>query len=204
MADSLKKGIATRYLLPIIAIYMAAAGLLGSASLATARVVLGRLGVAGAAGVALLVLQDLVPRPVKEMVVFWRLRDRAPGCRAFSHIALRDQRVDATDLAILLPASQMTPSEQNALWYRWLKSVETDPAIEDNHRRFLALRDCAVLLLLLAVASPALILLPDATLRGPAYLISGCVVAYLLTAVAARNSAVRLVGNVIARKAATT
>ena len=204
MADSLKKGIGTRYLLPIVMVYAAAAGLLGSAGVASIQAALKHLGVAGVAGVALLVLQDLVPRAVKEVVVFWRLRNRAPGCRAFSDIAPRDQRVDATDLAVLLPASPMTPTEQNALWYRWLKSVEADPGITDNHHRFLALRDSAVLLLLLAIVSPALLLLPGVVGRGPLYLTASCAVAYLLTALAARNSGVRLVGNVIARKVATT
>ena len=97
----------------------------------------------------------------------------------------------------------MTPAEENALWYRWLKTVEADPAIADNHHRVLALRDCAVLLLLLAFASP-LLLLPGASLRTLLVIIAGCVLAYLITMIAARNAAVRLVGNVIARKVATS
>ena len=35
-------------------------------------------------------------------------------------------------------------------------------------------------------------------------LLAGCVLAYLITMIAARNAAVRLVGNVIARKVATS
>lgn len=204
MTNSLKKGIGTKYLLPIIAAYAAAAGLLGFERLTQLQPVLTHFGAAGIAGVLLLVLQDLIPRPVKEVLVFWRLRDRLPGCRAFSGVAKRDPRVDPTDLAVLLPVTPMTPTEENALWYRWLKSVETDPAIADSHRRFLALRECAVLLFLLALVSPVLALVPEAGRQVSLHLAIGCAVAYLLVAVAARNAGVRLVSNVIARKVATS
>jgi len=204
MTDSLKKGIGTKYLLPIVAAYAAAAGLLGFERITQLQSVLTHLGAAGIAGVLLLVLQDLIPRPVKEVLVFWRLRDRVPGCRAFSVVAKRDPRVDPTDLAVLLPASPMTPTEENALWYRWLKSVETDAGIADNHRRFLALRDCAVLLFLLAFASPLLGLVPGTAQQGQLQLGLGCTVAYFAAAVATRNAGVRLVSNVIARKVATS
>src|SRR5215207_11644416 len=145
MADSLKKGIGTKYLLPIVAVYAAAAtGLgLGLERSMLLQSALQHLGVAGVVGIALLIFQDLIPRPAKEALVFWRLWDRPPGCRAFSKIAQRDPRVDPTELAVLLPNKPMTAPEQNALWYRWLKSVESDPAIADNHHRFLALRDSA-------------------------------------------------------------
>ena len=97
----------------------------------------------------------------------------------------------------------MTGDEQNALWYRWLKSVESDPAIADNHHRFLALRDAAVLLFLLGLASPFLALIGAQHSRWS--VLGGVLLAaYVVTALAARNSAIRLVANVIARKVGTT
>ena len=204
MADSLKKGIGPKYLLPIIAVYATTAGVLGLDQVREFQTAWQNLGAAGLAGILLLVFQDLMPPSFKEAAIFWRTRDRLPGCRAFSVIAKGDQRVDPTDLAVLLPNQPMTPTEQNALWYRWLKEVETDAGIADNHYRVLALRDAAVLLLLLALVSPLLGLLPDATARAPVILTLVCSAAYLITAVAARNAAVRLVANVIARKVATS
>ena len=204
MADSLKKGIGTKYLMPIVVIYAAAAAGLGLDRTELVQSVLQHMAAAGVAGVALLIFQDLVPRPLKEVLVFWRLRERLPGFRAFSKVAPGDPRIDPTELAVLLPARPLTGNEQNALWYRWLKSVEADPAIADNHYRFLALRDCAVLLLLLALASPLVALIPPGDI-GRGLLLGGiCLAAYVLAALAARNAAVRLVGNVIARKVATS
>ena len=204
MADSLKKGIGTKYLLPIIAVYAAGASALGVDRDALLQSVLQNLGIAGVAGVALLIFQDLLPRAVKEVLVFWRLRERPPGYRAFSEIAPKDARVDPIELAVLLPRPQLTGTEQNALWYRWLKSVEGDPAVADNHHRFLALRDCAVLLLLLALISLLGAIVLHKELRTGVVLSGVCFGLYLLAALAARNAAVRLVGNVIARKVATS
>ena len=202
MADSLKKGIGVKFLLPVVALYAAAAGFLGVDSLTLSQAALQRVGIAGASGVGLLVLGDLVPRSVKEVMVFWRLRDRLPGCRAFTVIAPRDSRIDPTELAVLLPTSTMSPTAQNALWYRWLKETEDDPAVSDAHKRFLALRECAVLLFLLLLLTPFLVLFPSQPSKGIVLLGVGSALAYLLAMGAARNAAARLVSNVIARKVA--
>lgn len=203
MSESLKKGIATKYLLPIVTVYAGAAAWLGLDRVTATASVLQHLGLAAVGGLILLVLQEVVPRPVKEVLIFFRAKDRLPGCRAFSVIAAHDPRIDPVELGVLLPSAPMSGVEQNALWYRWLKSVESDPAIADNHHRFLALRDAAVLLFLLGLASPLLAFLGTQHWRwfglGGAFF-----AAYLLTAIAARNSAVRLVANVVARKVSTT
>ncbi|WP_315760454.1 hypothetical protein [Sphingomonas sp. Y38-1Y] len=203
MADLLKTGINTKYLVPIVVAYATAAGLLGLDRVTQAQTLLQHAGFAGLAGIVMIVLQELFPRSVKEVLVFWRLRDRPPGCRAFTVIAPKDARVDPTDLAVLLPSTPMNPTEQNALWYKWLKATESDPAIADNHRRFLILRDCAVLLALLALVTPVLLAWTPDGLDRILMLGGGMLLAYVVVALSARNAAVRLVGNVIARKVGT-
>lgn len=203
MADLLKTGINTKYLAPIVVAYAAAAGLLGIDRVAQVQTLIQHAGFAGVAGIVMLVLQELFPRSVKEVLVFWRLRDRVPGCRAFTGIAPKDPRVDPTDLAVLLPSTPMTPTEQNALWYKWLKVTESDPAIADNHRRFLILRDSAVLLALLTLATPVLLLWPASDPARTLMLGGGVLLTYVVVALSARNAAVRLVGNVVARKVGT-
>jgi hypothetical protein len=135
MSGSLKKGIATKYLLPIVTVYAASAAWLGLDRVTAVTSVLQHLGVAAVGGLILLVLQEVVPRSTKEILVFFRFKDRLPGCRAFSVIAARDPRIDPVELGVLLPSATMNGVEQNALWYRWLKSMESDPAIADNHHR---------------------------------------------------------------------
>lgn len=43
---------------------------------------------------AVLVLNGLIGSEWKAILVFWRLRNALPGCRAFSELAHRDPRVD--------------------------------------------------------------------------------------------------------------
>ena len=144
MADLHKTGINTKYLAPIVVAYATAAGLLGLDRVTQAQSLLQHAGFAGLAGIVMIVLQELFPRSVKEVLVFWRLRDRLPGCRAFTVIAPKDARVDPTDLAVLLPSTPMSPAEQNALWYRLYRTVSDDPSVSHAHKEFLLTRDYAV------------------------------------------------------------
>jgi hypothetical protein len=203
MADSLKTGINTKYLVPIVVAYATGAGLLGLDRVTQVQTLLQNAGFAGLAGIVMIGLQELFPRSLKEVLVFWRLRDRPPGCRAFTVIAPRDARVDPTDLAVLLPSTPMNPTEQNALWYKWLKATESDPAIADNHRRFLILRDSAVLLAMLTLITPVLLMWPKSDPERILMLGGGVFLAYVLMALSARNAAVGLVANVVARKVGT-
>ena len=202
MADSLKKGIGPKYLVPVITAYAGVATLLGASMTADLQSLLQRFGIAGISGLVVLVVQDLLPRGAKEVLIFWRWRDRLPGCRAFSHYAKQDARIDQSALTSLLPDGLMTPTEQNVLWYGWLKSLEKDPAISDNHHRVLALRDSSITIFFLVLISPLMILAPGQTWNSAGILTAMCAAVYLVTRFAAYNSAVRLVGNVIARKIA--
>ncbi|WP_062782612.1 hypothetical protein [Novosphingobium capsulatum] len=202
MAESLKKGIGTKYLSPIIVAYCFFAGIAGITSVNQIQSFVQHASLAGLAGLGVLLLQEIVPRPIKEMLVFWRWRDRVPGCRAFSVIAPADQRIDPVDLQILLPRQSLTASEENALWYRWFKSVESDPGIADNHRRFLILRECTVVLLMLFLATPLLLFLKTTPQLSLPTFMGGLFLCYVVVAFAAQNASKRLVGNVIALKVA--
>jgi hypothetical protein len=98
----------------------------------------------------------------------------------------------------------MEPSQENAEWYSWLKAVEGDAGIADDHHRFLALRDSTALLLLLAIITPPLAVVFGWLIPNAAVITGVCLIGYLLTMISARNAAVRFVGNVIARKVATS
>lgn len=203
MADALKKGIAAKFLLPMVGAYVAAAAALSLSAPADLMAKLTPVvGATGVLGVLALVGEELLPRPFKEVVVFWRRMRRLPGFCAFSKIAPADGRVDQATLKSLLPAGPITPEQENQLWYKWLKETECDPGISQNHRNFLILRDAAVLAAALAAFSPILLILNQDVWQHVLALaaISGCL--YLLLMMSARNSACRLVGNVIALKVA--
>ncbi|MBN9478921.1 MAG: hypothetical protein J0I52_01660 [Bordetella sp.] len=200
MAETLKTGLGVRYLLPILSLYAVAAALIGPTDADLVRNVVQHVSAAGVAGLIILVFQDLAPPSVKGALVFWRIREILPGHRAFTLHALKDPRVDADRLTSLLPPAMDTGAQQNALWYRWFKEVESEPSITDAHRRYLALRDCTVLLALLTLLSPVLGLVDVQTWPGAFKLTGVCAVGYLLVMFAARNAAHRFVRNVVACK----
>ncbi len=203
MTESLKSGLGVRYLLPILTVYAAAASLVGLQEADLVQNLVQHGAAAGIAGLILLVFQDLAPPGLKATLVFWRVRNALPGHRAFSELAPRDPRIDAETLAAISPAGPETGAQQNARWYRWLKELEGESSVSDAHRRYLALRDCAALLLLLTLISPLLALVDVQTWGGALGLTGFCLVAYLVVMLSARHAAQRLVGNVIACKVAT-
>lgn len=204
MAESLKTGLGVRYLLPILSIYAVAATLIGPKGPDLVKMIVQHVSAAGVAGLLILVFQDFAPPTVKSSLVFWRIRDILPGHRVFTQLAQNDPRIDGTELAAVLPLERMTGGQQNALWYRWFKEVQTDPTIMDAHRRYLALRDCTVLLALLTVLSPVLGIVEVQTWPGAFKLAGVCGLAYLVVMIAARNAACRLVCNVVACKVSSS
>jgi hypothetical protein len=165
-----------------------------SLSIATAV----RLSSAAIAPVVVLLLTSIVPASVKDTFVFWRVRNAMPGHRAFSLHARRDSRIDLKRLRENIGRFPQDPREQNTLWYRLYRKVETDPMIIFSHRNYLLFRDIAALSAVLVVVTPIILLVLRAAL--PAIWISSClfVIQYLATSLAARNHGNRLVANVLA------
>lgn len=152
--------------------------------------------------VVVLLLVNVLPHEVKSSLVFWKLRDALPGCRAFTRYALRDQRIDMVALKKNVGAFPSEPADQNAKWYKLYKQVPTDPTVLDAHRHFLLYRDIAALSLPLIVLVPAALYFTG--VAGSAlWSAAGLFLAqYVLTALSARWSGVRFVCNVLAVHAA--
>ena len=99
----------------------------------------------------LTVANGLIDAQTKARLVFWRWSNPLPGCRAFSEHAQSDPRVDVGALTRKLGKLPEDEREQNAIWYRLYRTVESDPAVTHNHRDFLFTRDYASLAALLLI-----------------------------------------------------
>lgn len=193
----LKAGIGLRYLAPMVTAYVGFVTLTAPPDLSWSAV-LQHVSLAGLLGLVVLALQELPTRALKEIVVHWRLHDRLPGTRAFSRHALQDYRIDLNALRTLLNPMPVTPRDQNTAWYAWLKQTEDAAEVADAHRRYLILRDTAVVSLLLALAALVLLALPGWRTLMTFLLFVVCAATYLLLSAAARSVSVRLVTTVIA------
>lgn len=152
--------------------------------------------------VPIVFLSYLLSHSQKAVLVFGRIRNPMPGSRAFSVHAQADSRIDVNSLRNNVGAFPSDERDQNSMWYRLYKQVEDDVSVLESHQKYLMFRDIAAMsLLLVPVVALGLFLFGNTT---SAVVRSAVVFAvqYLIAALAARNSGIRFVQNVLCIHAA--
>ena len=149
--------------------------------------------------VIVLVLASVLSANVKASLVYWRGKQALPGHEAFTRHGPADTRIDLAalrkNIGTDLPSA---PAEQNSLWYKLYRRVDAEVPVAEAHRSYLLFRDMTAMSALLLLLVPAALYFsgaPEASLLIAAALFGG---QYLATAIAARNSGVRFVTNVLA------
>ena len=155
---------------------------------------------ATAAGIAVGIANALVNDHSKAQLVFWRWSHPLPGSRAFSKHMHEDDRVDEDALRRHKDPLPTDPAQQNKLWYRWYRDVETDTRIRQVHGQYLFTRDYAGIAVLLALALGPLSFWQLESMRIAGVYCAFLVVQYLLARRAARNHGIRFVTSVLATK----
>jgi hypothetical protein len=170
--------------------------LIGAASIT--QLTMARAIVALVLPVAVLLLAGLLSPGIKALLVYWKLTNALPGHEAFTKHGPRDARIDLMALEKNVGKFPTTPAEQNRLWFKLYKAVETEPAIGEAQRMFLIYRDMAAVSFLLLVLVPGGVYL-DGAASFAAWAVAGILgLQYLIAAVAARHSGIRFVTNVLA------
>jgi hypothetical protein len=150
------------------------------------------------------VLNGLLSTQLKERLVFLRWCNVLPGCRAFSDHATTDPRIDPAALTkIVGPNFPVDPLEQNRVWYRLYRMVESDPAVRQVHRDYLLLRDYTGFSALFIVVFGAVALYTVPSVRIALLYLALLVLQYLVARHSASNYGIRLVTTVLAVKAAS-
>lgn len=78
---------------------------------------------------------------IKAALVFGRIENPLPGCRVFSDLAPRDQRINMEQLKQRLGSLPTSPGDQNSTWYQLYKQTSGTVAVKESHRQFLLNRD---------------------------------------------------------------
>ena len=139
----------------------------------------------------------LLPASWKAVLVFWRVRNPLPGCRAFSHFVKSDPRINASQLESSLGGFPENPTEQNSRWYQLYKAVQDEITVHKAHKEFLLNRDLAgIAVLFLCFGTLALI--PSGA-KAANILIYAAVttVEFIAFSITARNHGNRFVCNVM-------
>ena len=167
------------------------------------RETLGAVVASTLTGALAIVLNGLVGGNAKAVLVFWRIRNPLPGCRAFSVHMHTDSRIDPETLKQHYGPFPETEEQQNRLWYRLFQVHATTPSVLDAHRSYLLTRDLAVMSGLFLVAlGPTAFVLADARDWAVIYTLSLALL-FLSACHAARTYGKRLVTNVLAIESAS-
>jgi len=139
----------------------------------------------------------------KSRIVFMRWSNSLPGCEAFTRYAKSDLRVDVSSIEQSYGPLPTDPRQQNALWYKLYKSVESEPSVRQVHRAFLFARDYACIgLMLVVVLGVAGFVQISSTRTALTYFVL-LVLQFVFADRAARTHGKRFVTTVLAIKGAT-
>lgn len=147
------------------------------------------------------VLNGLLSSTIKAQIVFGRLNNPLPGCRAFSKIGPADERVNMDILREKHGPLPSVPDDQNTLWYSLMRKNDQSVVIQNSHKLFLLTRDLTSLSVLFIVPYPlGLILSTDVAVLYVVYYLRFLLLQYLVMARVASVYGKRFVGNVLAEE----
>jgi len=132
----------------------------------------------------------------KEIIVFWRLNHRLPGCFAFSKFMHEDKRIDIKVLKQKYGKLPKNNDKENKLWYQIYKSMN-DKTIDKTHKDSLLCRELSVMSILMFIFPIVIYFIHNAVALSVYYFIF-LVLEYLIVRYCAKHSAERLVVNVLA------
>ncbi len=144
------------------------------------------------------ILSHLIDANKKTVLVFWKLKNPLPGCRAFSEIGPEDPRIDMNVLKDKLNYIPADPAEQNKTWYKLYKQVVGTITVDSSHKNFLLARDLTSISFLFLIFTPWLILIIKNDFRMVLVYALIWFVQYLILCKVAQNTGERFVSNVLA------
>jgi hypothetical protein len=148
-----------------------------------------------AMGIAAMLVQDIVPKQVKEVIVFWRFKYRLPGHRAFTSKFLENRSIDVAKIQNIDAICESSSDVQQREFYKLYKTVSELKSVSHYSQRYIAWRDLSSLLLILGLVSFPVLCTLEYRRAMEAGVVLSCAafIALLFTSLAARNCANELV-----------
>lgn len=150
-------------------------------------------------GLAAMLVQDIVPKPIKEFLVFWRRTDRMPGHRAFSNKTLSHQQIQSANISNIADLVRLGPVEQQNAFYKMYDKLSKEDSIQHLSQRYIAWRDLTSLMAVFAIVSlPVLSIFSSKGASAVGLILAGTSgLACMACSLAARNVANGLVIQVL-------
>ena len=142
----------------------------------------------------IIVVGGMFSSKTKEIIVFWKLKDRLPGCEAFSKYIYNDSRINIKELKKKIGKFPIKPEKQNSKWYMIFKSFQ-DNTIDKIHQDSLLCRELSVITLLMLLFVVPIYFKYNLIAF---YYLGFLLFEYLTVRFCAKNTAERLVVNTLA------
>lgn len=150
------------------------------------------------AAILIIVLEGLFKNSVKEFLVFWRLKNRLPGHRAFTKIGPNDSRINMERVKALFPDGlPVDPKKQNSKWFQLYREYQDELQVFYSHKAFLLTRDLASLTVIFIPLSIFGHFLLGSTAQMVVYHLSILVILFAGISLSARHYGERFVANVL-------
>ncbi|NLC93888.1 MAG: hypothetical protein GX677_10650 [Treponema sp.] len=96
-----------------------------------------------------LIILNIFPSSLKNIIIFFRIKDPLPGSRIFTKIAPKDSRIDLKEIENVYGVLPSNPDEQNKYWYKIYKIKQDEKIVLSSHKKWLLLRDLYIVALVL-------------------------------------------------------
>jgi hypothetical protein len=154
--------------------------------------------------VVVLLLTGALPHNLKASLVYWKIKNVLPAHEAFTKHGPSDPRVDMAALQVHIGELPTVPSEQNRLWFKLYKATENALTVLEAHKMYLLYRDMAAISFLLLIAAPAGVYLSGFGLAAGMATAAIFALQYVIAAISARHSGIRLVTTVMSIHSTTS
>ena len=144
-----------------------------------------------------IILRGILSENQKNVLVFWRLKNPLPGCRAFSCLIGKDARITRTNLEHNLGVLPTEPSEQNTLWFDVYKKHQNKTIVLNSHGVYLLTRDMTSISSILFVLFTIGVIFSSISISTTTIYACALAMQYLFISIAARNYGNRFVLNVL-------
>lgn len=145
-----------------------------------------------------LFLTYLLPSEWKHRLIYLRWRNPLPGCRIFTDLLHKDQRISRETLVSEHGELPSDADKQNNLWYKIYKSKQTDTVVLNSHGRWLLFRDLFAISIILFLPSTIFTFWSTGLIKGFVFIFL-YIVLLIINWVCARNTGERFACNVLAR-----
>lgn len=152
----------------------------------------------GVLATALAVIQDLVPKALKEALVFWRISNRLPGHRAFAKDRKFSSIIDREEVVDISLRQALQERTQDRLFYRLYDKYRDKSHVKHYSFRYLQWRELSSMSLVCGIVGTYFVYYN----RGEfsidlAVVVIGSISVHLLSVFAARNSSSALIDYVL-------